>query len=261
MTPRSIAAINRLPEAEKREIYARFIPNELLKTFGITDDLLDDTGRSLAQFKFAPGSTDLVVELRDQVEAEDPLFYAHLTDTMNGQIHVLLYVVNDPGSERYGVDRMADGRRTQFGLKYRNLVAEKAAMEAGLAPGQVRRGLRLLSDAIPAFEEFVESLGHAVFFIEPLFYHNAVIFERYGFGYSQGRRRMENLNSGFGRNGELTVRLDGSSTFRAPGSERSIRGRSWAIHDGIAGEPYSGVTMYKRLGNHANIVTFPNAIW
>ena len=169
MTPRSIAAINKLPESQKREIYARFIPPRLLEQFQINPSLEDAEGQPLAKFRYREGSTDFVIELRHEFEAEDPLFFAHLTDTMNGQIHVLLYIVNDPHSDRFDVDRMPDGRRTQFGLELRNLQAEQAAMQAGLAPGQVRRGLRSLAHAVPAFEAFVESLGHSVFFIEPLF--------------------------------------------------------------------------------------------
>jgi hypothetical protein len=66
-----------------------------------------------------------------------------------------------------------------------------------LSPGQVRRGLRLLAPAIETFEQFVASLGHDMYFVEPLYYHNAVIFERYGFTYQMGRRLMERIESGF----------------------------------------------------------------
>ncbi|MFQ5942078.1 MAG: hypothetical protein ACE5JF_00850 [Anaerolineales bacterium] len=261
MTQRSIAAINRLPETRKRGIYTRFIPTQLLDQFNIDHSLEDAHGSSLAKFSYRDGSTDFVIELKHEVDAEDPLFYAHLADTMNGQIHVLLYIVNDPRSERYDVDRMPDGRRTQFGLELRNLEAERAAMQAGLAPGQIRQGLRSMPYAIPSFEAFVGSLGHSVFFIEPLFYHNAVIFERYGFAYIQGKRRMEALHRGFQPGARLTLKLDGSTPFRGPSNATTIRGRSWAVHDGIAEEPYTGVTMYKRLGEHAQINTFPEAIW
>ena len=261
MTPRSIAAINELPESQKREIYSRFIPPQLLDQFEISPSLEDEQGQELAKFRYRPGSTDFVIDLRHEFDAEDPLFFAHLTDTMNGQIHVLLYIVNDPHSERFDVDRTPDGRRTQFGLEFRNLQAEQAAMLAGLAPGQVRRGLRSLAHAVPTFEAFVESMGHSVFFIEPLFYHNAVIFERYGFAYLVGKRRMEALHRGFQPDGPIAERLDGSTPFRDGNNANSIRGRSWAIHDGVADEPHSGVTMYKRVGENALINTFPDSAW
>jgi len=75
--------------------------------------------------------------------------------------------------------------------KRRNLIEEEKALLAGLAPGQVRRGLRLLKHSISAFDEFVQALGHDVYFIDPLFYHNAIVFERYGFSYQKGRRLMQ----------------------------------------------------------------------
>lgn len=252
----SIAAINALPVDEMRAIYARFIPAELMTRFAIGADFLDAQGRSLLQVRGAPGSSDVILELRHQVGFPDPVLYAHLTDTINGQIHVLLYVINDPASPRFDVDRMPDGRPTRFGTALRNLEAEKAAMEYGLAPGQIRRGLRLLRPSILAFEGFVASLGHEMFLAEPLYYHNAVLFEGYGFAYVQGRRMMEAIDQGFQPGGDLHARLDGSTPFRQPHYATSVRGRSWAIHDGVLGRPYSGVTMVKFVGRQAGISTF-----
>jgi acetoin utilization protein AcuC len=175
-------------------------------------------------------------------------------------VHVLLYILNDPASERFDVDRQPDGRPTRFGTLSRNLEAERASLEAGLSPGQVRRGLRLLTPAIQSFEGFVQELGHDTYFVEPLYYHNAVIFERYGFAYQQGRKLMERIHAGFLAGGELLPRLDGS-TFRRTEASNSIRLRSWAIHDGILGEPYTNVTMYKRIGRHAGVSTTGNVPW
>jgi hypothetical protein len=134
-------------------------------------------------------------------------------------------------------------------------------MEAGLAPGQVRRGLRLLPVAIAYFEKFVSSLGHEMFFAEPLYYHNAVLFERYGFSYQSGRKRMEQIESGFGDGGNFSKLLDGSTPFRISAARQSIRLRSWAIHDGILGEPFTGVTMYKQIGKSAGLCTCPSCDW
>jgi hypothetical protein len=207
------------------------------------------------------GTTDVVVAVRHQIDAPDPLLYAHLTDTMNGQIHVLLYILNDPDSPRFDVDRMPDGTPTEFGVSRRNIDEEVRALKAGLAPGQVRSGLRLLRHSIEAFEEFVTSLGHDVYFIDPLSYHNAVVFEGYGFHYQQGRRRMEQINLGFQQGGELYVLLDGSSPFREQAFHNSIRGRSWAIHDCILGHPYTDIVMYKKIGDAQRITTFPGSTW
>jgi hypothetical protein len=259
MSPSSIAALNKLPEPEKRGIYARFVPPALLERFGLSPDTLSHG--ELARFSFAAGSTDVTLDLRHRDEAPDPLLYAHLTDTMNGQIYVLLYILNDPDSPRFDVDRMPDGTPTQFGLTCRNLVAEEQSLAAGLAPGQIRRGLGLLRESVEAFEQFIASLGHQVYFIDPLYYHNAILFERYGFAYQKGRRRMEAYQQGFLPGGEFQSRLDGSSPFRQPWMADSIRGRSWAMHDGVAGQLFTDVTMYKRLGEHAGVETFVGGVW
>jgi hypothetical protein len=259
MKPSTIGGINQLPEEEKRRIYYGLIPRELLEHFHLPriDAPQFD---SFIQFQFAPGSSNVEMSLFHELNFPDPILYGHLTDTVNGQIHVLLYVLSDPASPRYDVDRMPDGRATEFGTLTRNLEAEQAALEAGLAPGQVRRGLRLLQAAVIGFENFIEDLGHDLYFVEPLYYHNAVIFERYGFAYQQGRKLMERIHQGFSNNGDLINKLDGS-TFRLSNTVGSIRLRSWAIHDGILGEPFTNVTMYKRIGRLAGISTTADTNW
>src|ERR1044072_311516 len=144
MNPSTIGGINKLPENEKRAIYARYIPKELIQKFNLPD-LTDH--KDLLQFRFAEGSSDVEMRLYHRAGFQDPVLYAHLTDTLNGQIHVLLYILNDPESPRFDVDRMPDGSPTRFGTLRRNIEAEQAAMENGLAPGQVRRGLRLFERA------------------------------------------------------------------------------------------------------------------
>lgn len=258
MNPSTIGGINRLPENEKRAIYARYIPRELIQKFNLPDLT---NNKELLQFSFEAGSSNVEMKLYHQAGFVDPILYAHLTDTLNGQIHVLLYILNDPDSPRFDVDKMPDGSTTKFGTLKRNLDAEKAALRAGLAPGQVRRGLRLLRPAMAAFEEFIVSLGHDMYYVEPLYYHNAVIFERYGFAYQVGKRRMEAIQAGFQKGGELSQRLDGSNPFRSSGATNSIRLRSWAIHDGMLGEPFTNVTMYKRRGKSASIDTASGSEW
>jgi hypothetical protein len=260
MGPSTIGGINLLPEPEKREIYTRLIPGELLERYHLPPPA-SPAAEAFVNFKYAPGSTDVEMRLFHQVGFPDPILYGHLTDTLQGQIHVLLYILNDPDSPRFDVDRMSDGTPTRFGTLKRNIEAERAAMEAGLAPGQVRHGLRLLGKAIPAFEQFVASLGHDVYFVEPLYYHNAVIFERYGFAYQQGRKLMDRIEEGFSQQGDLRARLGDASPFRRHDAQRSIRLRSWAIHDGILGEPFTNVTMYKRVGKSAGLTTCPSCTW
>ena len=258
MQPSTIGGINKLPEKEKRAIYARYIPKELMEKFNLSD-LINDQDR--LKFRFAEGSSDVEMMVYHQKNFPDPVLYAHLADSMNGQIYVLLYILNDPNSPRFNVDKIPDGRPTQFGIRIRNIEAEKTALQAGLSPGQIRYGLRSLQYALTAFEEFMSSLGHDMYYMEPLYYHNAVIFERYGFSYQLGRRLMNQIQAGFEEGGEFSKKLDDSNPFRSSKAANSIRLRSWAIHDGILGMPYTNVTMYKRVGVSANINTAPGCIW
>jgi hypothetical protein len=261
MTPRSIASVNQLPQPVKEALYTRFIPEALMTQFAIPHDFRDAQGRRLLDLRCASGATDVVLALRRRVEDPDPLLYSHLTDTVMGQVHVLLYIVNDPDSPRFDVDRMPDGTPTQFGTARRNLAAEAEACKAGLAPGQIHRGLRALRHSIDAFEEFVESLGQTLYYVEPLHYHNAILFEGYGFNYQRGRQRMEAIDRDFARGGPLRAALNGSTPFRQPGFADRIRGRSWAIHDGILGEPFHDLTMYKLVGSSAGIRTSSASEW
>lgn len=261
MNPSTIGGINKLPDLEKKIIYKRIIPPELIRHFNLSDELVDKNGDSLLQLKCNPGQNDVEMYFFHEAGFPDPVLYGHLTDTLTGQIHVLLYIVNDPSSPRFDVDRMPDGSPTRFGTLKRNRETELAAMQAGLAPGQVRHGLRMLPAAITAFENFIASLGHDIYFVEPLYYHNAVIFERYGFSYQMGRKYMDGIEAGFLDSGDLYSRLDGSSPFRFHPMEKSIRLRSWAIHDGILHEPFTNVTMYKRIGISAGINTCPTSKW
>ncbi len=261
MSPSTITGINNLPVREKREIYARMIPPALNDYFNIPQNYIDPDGNDLLGFKFSPGSPSVEMVLKHQVDFPDPIQYGHLTDTLNGQIHVLLYILNDPASPRFNIDQLPDGQKTVFGTKERNIHAEIAALEAGLAPGQVRRGLRMLSKAIVSFEKFITSLKQDIYFVEPLFYHNAAIFEKYGFAYQKGRKLMERIQSGFSQGGDLLQKFDPSNPFRQTDAASSIRLRSWALHDNILGEPFSEITMYKYVGKSANVRTCTACNW
>lgn len=249
--PSTISGINRLPRAEKRAHYVQTIPPELLEAFHIPPSLQDAEGRDLLELKCPAGSSDAEMSLFHYAGAPDPVFYGHIADTLSGQIHILLYGLNDPTIQRFNVDRLPDGTKTKFGTQHRNLKAEIAALQAGLAPGQIYPGPHLFTAAMHQFERFVGRLGHDLFFAEPLYYHVAVVFERHGFTYQSGRRLMKSIEGGFAPNGDLLPHLDGRNPFRQPHAANSIRLRSWAIHDGILGQPFTGVTMYKYVGEHA----------
>ena len=239
--PSTIGGINHLPVAEKRRLYSRIIPPEIFDHFQLNPFLTDLEGRDLLLLDCPQGSSSAELSLYHKYGFEDPILYGHITDTLNGQLHILLY--------------------TKFGTRFRNIDAEIDALKAGLSPGQIREGLHMLKSAIATFEAFIDELGHTMHFAEPLYYHNAVIFERYGFTYQQGRRRMESYHQRFSPGGDLLPLLDGNTPFRQPEAANSIRLRSWAIHDGILGEPFTNVTMYKTIGKHAGVNTCPNISW
>src|SRR5512137_2511661 len=114
MPPSTIGGINLLSESEKRAIYARYIPKSLLQKYQLPP-LTSAAGYNLLQFRFASGSSDVEMQLFHKVDFPDPILYAHLTDTLNGQIHILLYVLNNPESPRFDVVKMPDGSPTKFG--------------------------------------------------------------------------------------------------------------------------------------------------
>src|SRR5690606_13801806 len=143
-------------------------------------------GEQVVRMRCPAGSRSVEMSIRHHPHVLDPLVYFHMIDTFNNQLMVLLVVINDPDAERYTVDRDLDGHETHFGTSSRNVPEEIRAMEAGLAPGQIRRGLRSFRSSIPLFEDFVSRMSHDLFLIEPLSYHNAVAFERYGFNYTHG---------------------------------------------------------------------------
>ncbi|MBN1230360.1 MAG: hypothetical protein JXA19_00690 [Anaerolineales bacterium] len=260
MNPFSILQINQLPGDEKRNFYLNIIPPELLKIYSLSRDLFDDQGNDLLNLTAEPESSSVEICLKHQEDFPDPILYGHVMDTVNGRLHILIYVMNNVFTERFDIDRLADGTSTDFGTSSRNIEAEQKAIQAGLNPGQIFKGLGLLNEVRENFERFVAKMGHDLYFVEPLYYHNAMIFERYGFTYQRGKSLMERIHHGFSQDGDLIDKLDGS-TFRKHNAISSIRYRSWAIHDGILGEPFTGVTMYKRIGETENVNTSPGIDW
>jgi hypothetical protein len=260
--PSSLAAINQLPDEVRDRVYRTLLVDELLDRYAIDRlTLRNPLDERVVIFDTSPNIGLLEMRVWRQLSDRDPLLYMQLTDTPNNQIMILLFITSDPESPRFSVDRDWGGEPTKFGTLSRNIEAEIAAMQAGLSPGQARQGLRMARKMLPNFERFILRLGHDLFLMEPLAYHSAVLFENFGCMYSQGRRRMERIHQGFQPDGEYFRRLDGSTPFRRPGAEKTVRGRSWAIHDGILGETYTDYHMYKNIGQHAGVSTFPNYAW
>jgi hypothetical protein len=257
--PASIREINSLPEAEKQAIYQTLIPPWIFEAYQI--DPTREGAYAQVRYMTPAGSRAMELDVRHHPADPDPLMYMNMADTFNHQLLVLLVVVNDPDAPRFNVDVDQQGNRTNFGTSSRNIPAELAAKEAGLAPGQVRRGLRAFKKSVPVFESFIEKMGQELFLIEPLAYHNAIVFERYGFSYMRGLKDMKLIHEQFQPDGDLYQRLNDSNPFRPISSWNKVRGRSWAIHDGILGHPFTGFQMYKRIGKDAGVSSFPDAMW
>ncbi len=261
--PTSIREINNLPQEDKQAIYCTLLPEWLLTEYGIDSKTctVSDSSHPVIHFRCPSGSRAVELTVRRRPTDIDPLLYFNMADTFNNQLLVLLVVVNDMDSPRFNIDVDPQGNPTHFGTRSRNLAAEEAAMKAGLAPGQIRRGLRAFRDTIPIFEDFVKKMQHDLFLIEPLAYHNAITFERYGFNYLRGRSEMVRIHEEFQPGGELHQKLSPDNPFRQLDAWETVRGRSWAIHSGILGHPFTGFQMYKRIGIDAEVNTFPNAKW
>jgi len=259
----SIQELNGLPAALREGLYTRLIPPEVFARLGVDSRTgTNVAGHRLLHVVAPPDQTWARVEVRASPDDRDPLL---LVDVEMGPFSVpeLSFVqIADPAAERFAIDRDENGQDTLFGTATRNLGEEARALAAGLAPGQVRGGLRLLGRVLSAMEGFCRLLEKELFLIEPLFYHSAVLYERHGCGYLLGRELMEEIHTEFQPSGRLYAALDGSTAFRQPGFDKTIRGRSWAIHDGVlsamGGVSWDGVKMYRLSGRPAGVSTFPS---
>ncbi len=257
----SIRELNGLPAPIREALYLRLVPPEVLERLGADPR----TGRSaagepLVQVVAPSGLTWARVEVRASRHDRDPLLLVDVDTTPFGVPQLSFVQITDPAGDRFGIDRDEDGQDTLFGTGSRNLAEEARALAAGLAPGQVRRGLRLLGRVMAMMEAFCRLLGNELFLVEPLFYHSALLYERHGCAYLVGRELMEEIHAGFQPGGRLHAALDGSTPFRQPGFDQTVRGRSWAIHDGIldvlgAGS-WGGLKMYRLAGRPAGVSTF-----
>ncbi len=259
--PTTLREINDLPERTKQAIYEMLIPPWVFARFGVEPERLLAGEKPAIEIRCPSSSHAMELIIKPDPDAQDPLLYLHLADSLNYQLQVLLLVINNPDGPRFNIDVDEQGRPTHWGTTRRNVPEEIRAMAYGLAPGQVRPGLRVLRVSLPTFETFVCKMKHDFFFMEPLFYHSAIVAEQAGFAYVKGRKRMEAIHQAFQPGGALYACLNGSTPFRAHSAWITVRGRSWAIQDGVLGRPFTDIKMYKRIGHHAGIMTYPRAVW
>jgi len=254
----NIHAINQLDTDIKERAYSLLVPDKVFQLFDIDrNTFLNRDGDRVFTFKTPQKAAFAIIEVREYPDDLDCIFYLEIEDTPFFKVSISFLIINDLRSPRFNTDKDEQGRRTKFGTARRNVLEEIRAMQAGLAPGQVRKGLRLLRHFFPLSLQFFSSMGQDMITAEPLAYHDAIIFENYGFDYIRGKKLMQDINREFQPGGELFEKLDGSTPFRQPGMHKSVRGRSWALHDGILGEPWKGPEMYRSLEHAANVCTFP----
>lgn len=258
----AIRQINHLPAEEREAIYRRLIPARVIDLLSLDPARgLDPHGNRLVTYLCPEDQGFVRIEVRRHSLDQDCVFLLKLTQPAEELLEIAFIIVNDLDAERFDVDRDPAGGPGGILSGFRNPREELRAMRAGLAPGQVRRGLRLFWQVLPLVEAFAGELGKEQISVEALLYHHAILYERHGFGYLTGRDRLEEIHRDFQPGGVLARRLDGSTPFRMPEAAATVRGRSWAIHDGILGEPWRVPRLYKIVGQPMAMPTFPNFIY
>jgi hypothetical protein len=261
--------LNQLELEEKEKIYRLLIPPSIFSRFSIDCEKgLNCFGEKVVRIECPDCEPEASVGLRLRPVEKDPIFYIEVRDSKDlVQLHWEFININNPESPRFKTDVTADGHDRWLRWTSRNIEEEKRALEQGLAPGQVRRGLRLMHQVNWCLDNFCRALGLKSIFMEALFYHNAIAYERHGFRYFEGGMMMRWIDREFRPGGKLYELLDGS-TFRRKEFHNSVRGRSWAIHDGIMDDCgheefdyWIPPKMYRMVGRYHNIDTFPGGLY
>jgi len=261
--PVTIRALNSLPENPKLRLYRTLIPIQVLAEFDINPRTWKNPDKlQQVRLEAEQGSDKVKIHAWYGDDPQNEFFYLELADNQYNGIDLNFLIVNNPTSTKYRTDYDDEGKETLFGTVRRNLAEEEKAMHANLAPGQIREGLRSSSIVFTHIESFLTMMAHHAFFLEPLTYVSAWIFEKRGFAYSKGHQLMDTIHKEFQPGGELNKALDGSTPFRQPDQWKTVRGRAWAIHDGILqvlDRKWDDLKMIKQVGRQAGVNTFPDA--
>jgi hypothetical protein len=265
-----IQRISRLSPPEKEGIYRILIPPSLYNRFRIDPlSLCDEKGKKVVRFFCPRGDRTCLVEIK--VEGSEHVLYSIQLADLNDftQIDWDFLIVNDPASPQYNTHIDQEGRDTLFGWAARNIAEEQKAVEAGLFPGQVTKGLGLTREVTHVLEFFCRIFDIKSIRLEALFYHNAITYERNGFSYFNQYAQMKRIHELFQPGEALFNKLDNSTPFRRPEFAHTVRGRSWAIHDGILADIDDGVldegwispVMYRMVGKPRGMITFPDPVY
>jgi hypothetical protein len=263
-TPFTLKQINDLPENIKRRVYRNLIPPSLLTRFEIDPISWRGTDKEQRVFLTAESGTEkMFISARTSQSEADEFFALELADNMLNGIDLNLLLLNDPASARFHTDVDENGNPTMFGTLRRNKDAEIQAKEAGLAPGQVRNSLSASKLVLDQVDAFLATIGQRAYFLEPLTYASAWVFEKRGFAYMRGHKLMDTIHQEFQPGGALHKALD-NSPFRKQDQWNTVRGRAWAVHDGILETietNWDKLRMVKQVGKHSGANTFPNAVY
>ena len=258
----SIKAVNSLPENPKLRLYRALIPLRVLSEMDISPwTWKNPAGDVCVRLVAKTNSSSVRISAWYGSDPDDEYFYLDLADNAFGGIDLNFLMINDPRQPKHATDKDQCGNSTGFGKSNRNFEAEVEAMQAGLAPGQTRPGLRASGLIFAQIETFLNVVAQGALALEPLSYTSAWVFEKRGFAYTRGHKQMDQIHSAFQPGGALHQALDGSTPFRQPEQWATVRGRAWAIHDGIlaeAGMDWDGIRMIKQVGQFAGVNTFPN---
>jgi hypothetical protein len=220
---------------ERNRIYLQLVPPSLFERFQIDPKTLMNQFRERVVTGIFPLDDNFAcIEVKYRSGDRDCIFSCQISlASFMESLHLDFLIINDPFQGRFNVDVDELGRETLLGARSRNIPEEMRAWEAGLAPGMVRKGLRLMREFSNSLEGFMAPLGLKNITTEAFYYHNAILWEKNGFTYFRGGKMMEKIHKEFQPGGLLYERLDDSIPFRRKGMEQTVRGRSWAIYDGV----------------------------
>ena len=265
-----IQRISYLEQSRKEGLYRVLIPPMLFHRLGIDPlNLTNAKGLKVVRFFCPLGDRTSLVEIKME-NIDDPVYSIQLSDSIDAtMIEWDFLVVNDPFSDKFNTHIDEEGKDTLFGWASRNIPEEKRAMEAGYFPGQTRKGFGLTREAIQALDLFCRILDIKSIRLEALFYHNAITYERHGFSYFERYKQMRRIHELFQPGLVLYEKLDNSTPFRRPEFAHSVRGRSWAIHDGILDgieddlleDGWVSPVMYRMVEKPRSMTTFPDPIY
>lgn len=211
-----------------------------------------------------PSSGVAYLEAMSLLDTDDPFSALDIPDNKFNRFDLNLSFLSDPDGERFDTDVNFEGKATLFGTVRRKLVAEERAVHVGLAPGQVRRGLRGSREMLHQLETFLIALGQRSMSLEPLTYALAWLFECRGSAFIKGHQLMDQIRQEIQPGGRLHSAFGECIPFRKADQWQSVRDRARAIHDGILetiNGNWDGLRMVRQVERRANVNTIPDAIY